>query len=105
MLDEAENALFITSNQTINLLGKTGAGKSTLLCLLSRFLPRINFTDDGGVQVDFDQGHNSNIVIGYTSTSYTTLPNFKKIINSIYWDCPGFCDSKSVTQEIVKPVA
>ncbi|OMJ89689.1 hypothetical protein SteCoe_8051 [Stentor coeruleus] len=101
LLNDAEDKIIVTEDQTINLLGKTGAGKSTLLCLLSRFEPKVEFQPDGGVYVDFNQNQGSNIVIGHSSTSCTTLPNFKKIHQQIYWDCPGFCDNKSVSQEIV----
>ncbi|OMJ77061.1 hypothetical protein SteCoe_23413 [Stentor coeruleus] len=101
MLDEADMKIIVTNQQTINLLGKTGAGKSTTLCLLSDLVPRVEESDYGEIIIDFDQQEEVKIEIGHSNTSCTTLPNFMNIKGELYWDCPGFCDNKSIMQEIV----
>ncbi|OMJ67682.1 hypothetical protein SteCoe_35082 [Stentor coeruleus] len=101
MLKEAEKKIVLTKMKTINLLGKTGVGKSTVLCVLSEYQPMLSINKSDEIILDFYQEGDSKIAIGHTSTSCTTLPNFKNICNNIYWDCPGFCDNKSIIQEIV----
>lgn len=42
-----------------------------------------------------------NVIIGHTTDSQTTIPN--KWVDSegtVYWDCPGFNDTKGVEQDV-----
>lgn len=100
-LDEADMKIIVSNKQTINLLGKTGSGKSTTLCFLADLAPRIEQSDYGETIIDFDQQEEMKIEIGHSNKSCTTLPNFLNIKGELYWDCPGFCDNKSIMQEVV----
>ncbi|OMJ73439.1 hypothetical protein SteCoe_27887 [Stentor coeruleus] len=101
LIDEAEKNLPEIKVQTVNLVGNTGVGKSTLLCFLLGLRPEVLSNDYGQVVIDFNQTESEKIIIGHTGSSCTVYPNLRKINGINYWDLPGFCDNKSIAQEIV----
>ena len=84
----------------ILFLGPTGAGKTTTLCLLTS-KPLKGILNLGDTCIDLAEKGSQNL-IGHRSASCTTIPNSFKDPRSdvIYWDCPGFEDTKSLAQEI-----
>jgi hypothetical protein len=43
---------------------------------------------------------NENLELGHDGDSKTTVPNKIKMGNIVYWDCPGFGDTKGAVQDI-----
>ena len=84
----------------ILFLGPTGAGKTTTLCLLTS-KPLKGILNSGDTCIDLAEKGSQNL-IGHQNASFTTIPNRYKDPRSdvIYWDCPGFEDTKSLAQEI-----
>ena len=63
--------------------------------------PLKGILNSGDTCIDLAEKGSQNL-IGHQNASFTTIPNRYKDPRSdvIYWDCPGFEDTKSLAQEI-----
>ena len=135
------SALVAEGNDRINhvaengilVLGKTGAGKSTLAHVLAGRKLQSIFDDEigefiidtlqpiKGIKIIHDKaiveqsgsseiriGHSplsettipNKIIIGHNSAFETAIPNKCKVQDALVWDCPGFKDTAGIAQEI-----
>jgi hypothetical protein len=53
------------------------------------------------ISADLKTINNDGLRVGHSNASCTTIPNYLENQGSVYWDCPGFEETKSVSQEIV----
>jgi hypothetical protein len=85
------------------VLGVTGSGKSTLVHGLAG--KKLFSNDD--FKLDVKDGLLPGFIIGHGLDAATTIPNsyYDKKTNLVYWDCPGFMDSRGQGQEIVNAFA
>ena len=85
------------------VLGVTGSGKSTLVHSLVG--KKMMANDKYGL--DVIDGLLPGFSIGHGLDSSTTIPNsyYDPNTNLVYWDCPGFMDSRGQGQEIVNSFA
>ncbi|CAG8575190.1 13644_t:CDS:1 [Dentiscutata heterogama] len=81
--------------KAIIIIGDTGEGKSTLLNYLTG-VPLFSKDDDFGDYIIYTETSDG-IDINDRSISQTTLP----LRRGIYWDCPGFGDTRGPVQNIV----
>ena len=81
-------------------------GKSTLVHSLSD--KRLLVTSGtGAYKIDVEAGMLPGFTIGHALDSATTVPVswYDQASNLVYWDCPGFMDSRGEGQEIVNAFA
>ncbi|KAF0530318.1 50S ribosome-binding GTPase [Gigaspora margarita] len=81
--------------KAIIIIGDTGEGKSTLLNYLTG-VPLFSRDDDFGDYIIYTETSDG-IDINDRSISQTTLP----LCRGIYWDCPGFGDTRGPVQNII----
>lgn len=104
LIKESDKILLESIDKSIVIIGRTGSGKSTLVNYLVNINNLIVEVNENGDHV-FALGNISNNIakIGHTLTSETSLPN--KIINfatnEVFWDCPGFGDTKGVLSDVL----
>jgi hypothetical protein len=94
----------ISDKQVVLVLGNTGSGKSTLVDYLtnknliadkpkdSNRKGELHIINEGEVECKI--GHNA-------GKSCTTIPNRDASTSNVYWDCPGFKDTRGFKQDIV----
>lgn len=90
------------------VLGTTGSGKSTLVHALAGKNLVVSYTDtEDGFKVDVENGILPGFRVGHGISSATSIPVswYDECSNLVYWDCPGFLDSRGVSQEIVNAFA
>ena len=79
------------SQEIVIFLGSTGSGKSTLL----NFLSGIPLTVDEDLELKLQElSYPGAFAIGKSSCSETLFPQFVALNNSVYYDMPGFEDSR-----------
>ena len=107
---EVQNQIKLRPNATrVLVVGLTGSGKSTLVHALASKQLTVCISKHGDaweVNVPVDElipGY----AIGHGLGSVTSTPCswHDRISNLVYWDCPGFLDSRGVTQEIINAFA
>ncbi|CAG8577199.1 2264_t:CDS:1 [Dentiscutata erythropus] len=86
-ISHQENAVII--------IGDTGEGKTTLLGYLTG-IPLLSREDDLGDYIIYAED-SSDIEINDRPISQTSLPTCR----GVYWDCPGFGDTRGLVQNIV----
>lgn len=99
------NKIITKENEVILFMGDTGSGKSTLVNYLSGNKLIAKKKERGGLEnnkIVIDTINNNNVKINHTTVSETTVPNkwFDNNNNLVYWDCPGFGDTKGPIQDI-----
>lgn len=133
LVKEGNDRINHVAENGILLLGKTGSGKSTLAHVLAGRKLQSIFDDEigefiidtlqpiKGIKIIHDKviveqsdvseiriGHSSlsettipnKITIGHNSTFETTIPNKCKVQDALVWDCPGFQDTAGIVQEV-----
>lgn len=101
LIEHGKSSLSKNLNERVVLvIGQTGVGKSTLINYLSG--ARLTAVDDYGDFILHVENQVGEIEIGHEATSKTTVPNkwHDQINDIIYWDCPGFEDTKGAEQDI-----
>lgn len=96
-----------SSETRVLVLGLTGSGKSTLVHALAG---RDLYVERGASSLKIDARPQDLIpgyAVGHGLSSETSIPCafFDSRTNLVYWDCPGFLDSRGVEQEIVNAFA
>ncbi|CAG8769974.1 7319_t:CDS:1 [Cetraspora pellucida] len=86
-ISQQENAIII--------IGNPGEGKSTLLGYLTG-IPLLSKEDEFGDYI-IKSDNSNGILISDNTVSQTSLP----ICREVYWDCPGFEDTRGPVQNIV----
>ncbi|WPX99760.1 Putative GTP-binding and tetratricopeptide repeat-containing protein (plasmid) [Candidatus Megaera polyxenophila] len=90
--------------QSVLVVGDTGNGKSTLVNALTDKRLESHFVKKGmkGSYVINLSSDEQGATIGATAVSETTIPKswFDQKSKIVYWDCPGFEDTKGVEQDI-----
>ena len=90
------------------VLGVTGAGKSTLLHGLAGKRLLVNEDSGGTASIEVARGE---MLPGFDvrggAASVTTIPGgwYDEANNLVFWDCPGFGDSRGANQDIVNAFA
>lgn len=90
------------------VLGTTGSGKSTLVHALARKNLVVSLTDtEDSFKIDVENGMLPNFKIGHGISSATSIPVswYDEHSNLVYWDCPGFLDTRGVSQDIINAFA
>lgn len=85
------------------VLGTTGSGKSTLVHALAGKTLVANYTQAGdGFEIGFEDGFLPNFTTGngIRSDTYCPLSWHDSSLNLVYWDCPGFLDSRGPDQDV-----
>jgi tetratricopeptide (TPR) repeat protein/GTPase SAR1 family protein len=133
LVTEGNDRINHVAENGILLLGKTGSGKSTLAHVLAGRKLQSIFDDEigefiidtlqpiKGIKIIHDKaiveqpdnseiriGHSplsettipNKITIGHNSAFETTIPNKCKVQDALVWDCPGFKDTAGIAQEI-----
>jgi|GEM_PF-2014178 len=117
LVTEGNDRINHVAENGILLLGKTGSGKSTLAHVLAGRKLQSIFDDEigefiidtlqpiKGIKIIHDkalveQADTSEIRIGHSPLSETTIPNKCKVQDALVWDCPGFKDTAGIAQEI-----
>ena len=117
LVTEGNDRINHVAENGILLLGKTGSGKSTLAHVLAGRKLQSIFDDEigefiidtlqpiKGIKIIHDkaiveQSGSSEIRIGHSPLSETTIPNKCKVQDTLVWDCPGFKDTAGIAQEI-----
>jgi len=133
LVTEGNDRINHVAENGILLLGKTGSGKSTLAHVLAGRKLQSIFDDEigefiidtlqpiKGIKIIHDKaiveqsgsseiriGHSplsettipNKITIGHNSAFETTIPNKCKVQDTLVWDCPGFKDTAGIAQEI-----
>lgn len=88
------------------VLGTTGSGKSTLVHGLSG--KKLTAEEGiGSYKINVVGGVLPGFTIGHHLDSATTIPVswYDRTSNLVYWDCPGFMDSRGERQEIINAFA
>ena len=88
------------------VLGTTGSGKSTLVHGLSG--KKLTAEEGiGSYRINVVGGVLPGFTIGHHLDSATTIPVswYDRASNLVYWDCPGFMDSRGERQEIINAFA
>lgn len=107
---EVQQQIKINPNATrVLVVGLTGSGKSTLVHALASKQLTVSISEHGDaweMNVPVDElipGY----AIGHGLGSVTSTPCswHDPTSNLVYWDCPGFLDSRGVTQEIINSFA
>ncbi|CAG8513130.1 11420_t:CDS:1 [Cetraspora pellucida] len=86
-ISQQENAIII--------IGNTGEGKSTLLGYLTG-IPLFSKEDEFGDYI-IKSNNSDDIIINDSTVSQTSLP----ICREVYWDCPGYEDTRGPVYNIV----
>lgn len=84
----------------IVVIGPSGSGKSTLL----NYLAERPLVADDEYRLD-TSAPLSGSEIGHSVRSITTLPSVTNLREILYWDCPGFGDTRGPAQDIVNACA
>ncbi|CAG8686561.1 7370_t:CDS:1, partial [Scutellospora calospora] len=92
--NEISEKIFHQENAVI-IIGDTGEGKTTLLGYLTG-IPLFSKEDDLGDYIIYAKDSNE-LDINDRPISQTSLPKFREV----YWDCPGFGDTRGPVQNIV----
>ena len=135
LVTEGNDRINHVAENGILVLGKTGAGKSTLVHFLAGSKLQSIFDDQigeflidtlqpqpiKGIRIVHDKviveqsgsseiriGHSplsettipNKIIIGHNSAFETAIPNKCKVQDALVWDCPGFKDTAGIAQEI-----
>lgn len=99
LIAQGDREIKAESANGILFIGATSSGKTTLLCLLAQKRLK-GFTNNTGRKCIDLVDQNEPMKIGHYYTSCTTIPNSWRDRSVTYYDCPGFEDNKSVSQEI-----
>ncbi len=96
-----------SSNPTrVLVLGTTGSGKSLLVHALAGKNLIVSHTETGdGFKIDVENGLLPGFKVGHGISSATdiTVSWYDQHSNLVYWDCPGFLDSRGVTGHVEEP--
>lgn len=99
-ISKGDNVIDEIYAKSVIVLGKTGSGKSTLVNMM------INYDSLVIKDIGYELRYDTNIldesipVIGNTLESETSIPVKVLTPECIYWDCPGFADTKGPCQDI-----
>lgn len=92
---------FCHKKEVVLVMGDTGAGKTTLVSIITKAELNSNETvEDSGEYIIVDE---KQLISGINTTvSKTIIPNLMvhKKTGTIYYDCPGFNDSRGVANDI-----
>lgn len=97
LLDNADKQIVTQLENRVIILGNTGSGKTTLLNFLLD-LPLFSKEEGGKRVIDVELG--SGFKIEHRNLTCTTIPNEARFNDYNFADCPGFEDTRSVSQEI-----
>lgn len=82
----------------VAFVGLTGSGKSTLINYLCR--KKLNVDEDDNIVLQ-DPSDQSAMQIGITSDSETSLPKFCEFEEVLFYDFPGFSDTRGVLVNLI----
>jgi hypothetical protein len=102
LIDKEAREIVGTVENAVIFIGDTGEGKSSLINYIAgnELFAEDDGCGDGGYVIKAVKPLDK-IVIGNSTASQTTTPNKWVDKNGIvYWDCPGFCDTKGAEQDI-----
>lgn len=101
VLRESLSQVIPSEKKSVIIIGKTGVGKSTLIHLLAR--KKLEAFEDPAFGETKIRALSSvpGVKISCSCKSETSVPTYWLDSNGeVYWDCPGFSDNRSFTQEL-----
>jgi GTPase SAR1 family protein len=103
LIDKGYKQMSQSVEQSIIVIGDTGTGKSTLINgLIGKKLEVIeNEQEDFVIRLELGQEGRAPLIGEKISISETSIPYiWRDSYENIYWDCPGFEDTKGPIQDI-----